>query len=708
MIRTAVIFSFILLHVSGVAQDKKLDPDRLPENVFFEETFVDDRNQWSDFDFDAASGTVKDGKYLFKGKRYDRGHITFDSYAIDPTSEFYVETSFRIILGPDNHGSGLVLNHGSYEKNSGMRFEIAQNKYFQVLLWENGELNKLVSWTPCKYVHTDSENKLGVFVRHKTMEFYVNDFLVATIDRPKYQGTDIGFIVARSSIMSIDYFRIRYNSEPISEIDHPVNGYSKVPLKGGINSTVYESDAVVSPDGLAIFFTRGTNQGFIHVEKRKIMYAERVSKQADWSNPKELPEQINQGGRPKVVGVSADKRKLYFTGTYAEGIRLHDKGISLSEFKDGKWTAPQTLNIEGFTNLDYFETYSVSASNRIMILAIQDETSIGELDLYVSFYDGKLWSKPRNLGKKVNSYADEGSPCLAPDNVTLYFTSNGRPGYGKEDVFVTRRLDNTWSNWTTPKNLGPEINSKFEDSGLKVDADGFYAYLERDGGNELQTELCRIQIPEYARPEPVVIVHGRVLEMPDEKHLGTEIYYEDLFSNTIEGYAESSSEDGSFVLVLPTTTKYGISTEAIDYMVESPVIDFSKKETIGFSDTTVKVLLYPLGKGQTAKLNNMHFDPAKYEILPESEAELKRLYKILLDHPDMKIEIHGHTEVARKKGSEQYLINLSENRAGAIKNYLIELGITQDRMTTVGHGGKDPVSTDQNLNRRVEIKILNL
>ena len=97
---------------------------------------------------------------------------------------------------------------------------------------------------------------------------------------------------------------------------------------------------------------------------------------------------------------------------------------------------------------------------KTLIHAIEMNDSKGDQDLYVSFrkVDGS-WSRPKNLGSTINTIKAENSPFLASDGVTLYFSTNGRPGYGKNDIFMSRRLDDSWVNWSEPENLGPSINT---------------------------------------------------------------------------------------------------------------------------------------------------------------------------------------------------------------------------------------------------------
>jgi outer membrane protein OmpA-like peptidoglycan-associated protein len=344
-----------------------------------------------------------------------------------------------------------------------------------------------------------------------------------------------------------------------------------------------------------------------------------------------------------------------------------------------------------------------------MILSVQTKNGYGERDLYVSFKKKDRWTKPKNLGQVVNSVSNDYSPCLAPDNVTLYYSSSGKPGYGKSDIFMTRRLDDTWLNWSEPKNLGPDINSPLHDSGLQVDAHGQYAYMN-DYSNEIQKgEICRIKIPESAKPKPVVIVKGKVYDKLTNEPFPASIIYENLEKNIREGMATSSPEDGSYTLVLPYGINYGLLASAKGYLSESKNIDIRDSLINGFIEMKIDLYLTPLNVEQTLILNTIFFEEDKFELKETSLPELNRLYEIMLENSHMMLEIAGHTDFGTVSANEQELLILSTKRAEAVKKILVSKGILETRITVVGYGRSRPIiSGNDSRNRRVEVKILKL
>jgi len=176
-----------------------------------------------------------------------------------------------------------------------------------------------------------------------------------------------------------------------------------------------------------------------------------------------------------------------------------------------------------------------------------------------------------------------------------------------------------------------------------------------------------------------------------------------------EGIASSSQDDGSFVLVLPYGINYGLTAKKKGFISESKNIDL-KEDSLkqGFAELNVELYVTPLAKGESVKLNNIFFAPDKFDLEEKSFAELDRLYEIMTDNPTLEIEVDGHTDRGGEKATPELLQALSQNRANSVRDYLTAKGVDLKRITTIGFGNLKPVSKDQSLNRRVEMKIINL
>jgi len=453
-----------------VAQDAKLDTNKLPKAILYFEDFVDRSNAVEDYTNANGRGYLKNGQYYYENKTSGSREY-YDLYNIDPTKDYYIEMVFSCLSGPPDYGNGLVFNHSSTKQWNEFNFLISPNQYFKIYKSVKSVNQNIQAWKTCTFVKPNGKNKIAVFAKGASMYFYINDLLVYQMKRPEYLGTNIGYVVAHKTVVAVDRFVIRYDPLPFDIVPDAKQGYKKIALDKNINSGEDDVFPVVSADGKMMFFVRATNMGVVDLDNRTIFYSEYNDSIQNWSVAKPLSSVINQGGLPAVVYISPDKNVLILNATYEHGKYIRSGGLSISYRTDQGWSSPEPMFIDNYENFSRYEGYSISTNNNIMILSLHTSKGYGERDLYVSFrIKGTTnWTAPQNLGTVVNSFGPESAPCLAPDNMTLYYYSGGKPGYGKTDIFVTRRLDNTWLNWSRPQNLGPEINSSQSEFTLTVD-----------------------------------------------------------------------------------------------------------------------------------------------------------------------------------------------------------------------------------------------
>lgn len=368
------------------------------------------------------------------------------------------------------------------------------------------------------------------------------------------------------------------------------------------------------------------------------------------------------------------------------------------------WTAPDLLKIRGFTNDSPRLEIFLAPDGRHTFFSIHNTESIGDRDLYMSTIgaDG-VWAKPANLGRIVNTPLVELSPFMAPDGKTLYFSSNRPGGIGGFDLWLTRRLDETWTNWSAPQNLGAEVNTKDNDMNIAVDATGKFAFMAI--GPIMKEDIYEFELPAAMRPKPVAFVYGKVTD-PDGKPLPAAIVYEFLKTGAGAGQAAAKPGDGKYQIALPIGEDYAFRAAAAGYVAVSDRIDLvAAKDGDRFERN---LILVPLEIGRPIRLNNVFFDTAKTELLPESTRELDRLVALLKQMPTMKIEVRGHTDSVDNDATN---LTLSNGRAASVVAYLVKNGIAATRLQSKGFGETSPIgsnTTDEGrkLNRRVEFVIL--
>ncbi|MEJ2003917.1 MAG: OmpA family protein, partial [Cyclobacteriaceae bacterium] len=351
------------------------------------------------------------------------------------------------------------------------------------------------------------------------------------------------------------------------------------------------------------------------------------------------------------------------------------------------------------------------ANNRkVLLMSVQRDDTQGGRDIYVSFrQDDETWTEPLNLSAQVNTAGEETSPFLAPDDKTLYFSSNGYAGFGGSDIYVTRRLDDTWLNWSEPENLGPTINSQYEDLFFNIPGNSDFAYYSQ-GVSENDLDIFRVAMPLFKRPEPVILVQGVTRDAKTNEPIGAEIVYERLTDGQEIGITQSNSETGAYEAMLPAGELYGIRANAEGYASVNENLDLRDFDADSDRTTETKDLyLVPLEASAVVVLNNVFFDFDKAVLKQESYPELNRVVELLNDRPSLTIEIAGHTDAT---GPESYNMGLSQRRARSVYDYLIAQGVSADRLDVKYFGENQPVQTNETAegrqaNRRVEFKITN-
>ncbi|HYG19640.1 MAG TPA: OmpA family protein [Ohtaekwangia sp.] len=525
-----------------------------------------------------------------------------------------------------------------------------------------------------------------------------------------------------------DYFGI--DAVAISDSNYPIiadiprmqllaSGIAIEALDKNVNSDYSELSPVLSPDGKTLYFSRKNhpeNIGGVN-DKEDIWFSE-LDSTGRWQLAKNMGPQFNNEGPNFVNAIQSitpdGKSAVMVLGNkYLENGKML-AGVSISSNVGGQWSKPVALNIINDYNYNEKANYFLTNNRKTLLLSVEREDSHGDRDLYVSFMNNdSTWSEPLNLGDVINTASEESAPFLASDDKTLYFSSKGFSGYGGSDVYVTRRLDDTWTNWSDPENLGPEINSPLEDVFFNIPVSSEYAYYSR-GVTETNTDIFRVKLPITKNPEPWVTVKGKILDKTTGKPLGAKIIYERLPDGKDVGIAQSNPETGEYEIRLPAGHLYGVRAEASGKISESQNLDLRNvkaDQVIEHEDFNLEPIeMATVQENVTIVLNNVFFDFDKASLKTESFSELDRIVALMQEKPTMQIEIAGHTDAA---GPETYNLGLSERRARAVVKYLTEKGVPAERVNVLFYGEAKPIDNNQTQegrrkNRRVEFRILKL
>ncbi|MDP4220806.1 MAG: OmpA family protein, partial [Bacteroidota bacterium] len=471
-------------------------------------------------------------------------------------------------------------------------------------------------------------------------------------------------------------------------------------LGSGVNSPYEEVYPIISPDGQTLYFDRKDHPS--NIGRNDNIWFSELTPAGKWGPAKIIGRELNNGYGSFAASITPDGNTLLLGGVFVDSGR-QQFGIWTSRKLAVGWATPTHVRIDSYYTRNRFMEFCLAADGKTLLISLQRDDSRGERDLYSCFMrpDGS-WTAPKSLGPEINSAADEGTPFLAADGKTLYFASDGFSGYGSTDMFLSRRLDDTWQHWSEPENLGPDFNTPDWDAYFTIPASGDYAYFVSRQGAIGEADVFRAKLPASLQPSAVVLVMGKVIDAKTGKPLEATIHYEVLPGGKEAGIAHSNPVTGQYKISLPSGALYGFRAEANGYLAVNENLDVKKLDA--YAEIKRDLKLVPAEVGQTVRLNNLFFDFNKSELKSESFAELDRLVELLKASPKMEVEIVGHTD---NVGNDATNKKLSNDRAIAVRNYLVSKAIAAKRLKTIGYGSSKPLASNETeegrqQNRRVE------
>ncbi|MDK2772519.1 MAG: OmpA family protein [Flavobacterium sp.] len=673
------------------------------QKVIYYDTFENNKGNWESTNTNYKSSIHK-GKLVIENSDPSSTKWHLVSAIDNPDDvDFDIEAKIEVVKSEkDNSTYGLVWSCYTDNKYYDV-VRMTPDKRVQLYEYQDGTFDYYKDWTTEKFINGyKKENKILVQKRANVVKIYINDKLYYQAGWYTYYGSKVGFILDAQMTIEVDELKVTEYPKKINVVEtfNPNLKMEKLPTT--VSSEEYEeTNPVVSPDGKYLFVTRKDCPLNIDSNKDDIWYSEKDTK-GNWTTLKNMGRPLNNRDYNFVISTSPDNNTFLLGNRYAtDGLSANGQGISISRKTTTGWEIPKDVVIKDYVNTNDYVGFFLSNDNQHLLMAVERPEGEGKKDLYVSFLnEDDTWTKPMSLGKVVNTFEEETNPFLASDGKTLYFSSKGHPGYGGYDLFVTKRLDDTWKNWSTPQNLGNVINSAKTELSIFLTAKGDKAYVGRS------KDIW--EITNTVKQDPVVLIKGKVFDSKTKKVLSAPIVYNNLLTNKELGTAISDPTTGAYSIVLPYGQRYSFMAQKEGYYAVTENVDVSS--LTDYKEIVVDLYLNPIEKGQTIRLNNIFFDSGKYDLLPESNAELDRLYKVLKENQKLKIEIAGHTDAV---GSDANNMTLSNNRANAVMQYLVTKGIGKERLTSKGYGETKFIATNdteegKQLNRRVEFVILEL
>jgi outer membrane protein OmpA-like peptidoglycan-associated protein len=530
-----------------------------------------------------------------------------------------------------------------------------------------------------------------------------------------------------------------YDAIGISNSDHPyvakINVAEKLPpnlekenLGVNVNSKYGEVAPIVSPDGKFLYFTRlnhpdntkdKTAKGEKTVEIPQDVWVSKLNKNGGWDAAVNIGEPINNPANNAAATISADGKSLFVLNVYLPNGK-YVAGLSKATMKNKKWELPKQIRIADFQALEVYDEkikvkktvteYAISSDEKYLVMGLRRSETFGDKDLYVSLKTSdNSYGKPINLGPILNSAGNEGSPFLAADNKTLYFNSNGHPGYGDADIYVTTRLDDSWTKWTEPVNLGPDINSPEWDGYITIPASGEFAYFSSLKNSLGSDDIFKIKLFPSIKPQMVVLYDFQFKDKVTNNILTPKVSFQALGEVKDTTNAINWTYDEETLLnksILSIGKKYEINATLESYGDFKATVDLSKETK--YKEIKAVFELLPLVQGQKMVLQNLFFDQGQSIIKEESFEELEKVKKIMAENPSMEILLEGHTD---NQGDMLKNIKLAEDRVNAVKDYITKDGVVDGKRIGIKSWGPyKPVMRNSSeearkKNRRVEFTI---
>lgn len=481
------------------------------------------------------------------------------------------------------------------------------------------------------------------------------------------------------SIKSGEYRKGTYAFALAWAAAHPNNTYVFQPqnLGDSVNTERPEYYPSVTVTDSMLVFTRKSTPG-------REDFVESTMKGKSFGKSKLIDGDINLETNKGALSVSQDGEWMVFAGMFST--QAHQSmDIYISYYTPQGWSEPSRMG--GDINTDFYESGpTLSPDKTALYFCSNRPGGYGGLDLYVCYRQPNgRWGQAINMGPAINSAGDEKAPFMHADNQTLYYTSDGLPGYGGDDLFMIRK--DAKGEWSKPVNLGYPINTIENEGSMAVSADGLTAYYASDRADSRGSlDIYRFELPLEIRPLRTLYVKGTIIDKNTGKPIPSSVELTDNATNKALMKVQTD-ELGAYFITLPTGHDYTFTVNRKGYLFYSDLYALSS----GNADSVYKkdIYLQPVALNAAVTFRNIQFANNSYEIPSAGFIELEKLKQVLTENPTLKVEISGHTDNVGK--AEDNMV-LSTNRAKAIVEWLVRNGIDAGRLSYKGYGATKPVA----------------
>ncbi|MEZ5084274.1 MAG: OmpA family protein [Bacteroidales bacterium] len=479
----------------------------------------------------------------------------------------------------------------------------------------------------------------------------------------------------------------------------------------GISTELDEYLPIISPDNEMALFTRRVKipprRDDITPQvkyKEEFMYS--LKQGNDFMAGERMPDPFNRNDNEGGATLTINNKKLFYTlCKYTKGSHYYNCDICFSEFINGQWSPIESISDQVNRPDTWDSQPSVTSDGNTIYFVSDRDGGFGGYDIYKTSIDETgEWDFPENMGPAINTSGNEKSPFIHTDSQTLYFSSDGHMGLGGYDIFFTK-LD-TNGTWSSPKNIGYPINSYDDDVGFFVGTDGRYGYFASNKFDGLGGwDLYYFDLYEEARPEKVLFLKGIIQTEENESLANTRVELKNVASKKITSVPVDTIT-GEYAAAIVFRNDFIMTVKKKGHVQESKYISRIDQRYSKPIDVLVDLKLIEVG--MTYRLNDIYFNFNSFELPSESKIVIREFYDFLMENPNLKVSIQGHTDDI---GNDRDNLILSENRAKAVYDELIRLGIPSSRIAYKGFGESKPIASNKTedgraRNRRTEFVII--
>lgn len=463
------------------------------------------------------------------------------------------------------------------------------------------------------------------------------------------------------------------------------------PFDSDINTPQHESLGRWTLDGQKMVFTR------LVFDQEDIFFASFDTTARIWSiEDFAYNSPLNEGAH----ALSPDGNYLIFTScNRQDGIGSCDLYLS---FKDkGLWSRPTNMG-PAFNSNSWDGQPCFGLDGLTLFYSSSRPGGMGGRDIWYVYQiaEGR-WSNPINAGPAINTPDNEESPFVHFDGQTIYFMRDGKEGLGGYDLYISRKgIDGKWQK---AENLGAPINSGVDEGALTLHPDGKRAIITRMTGTA-KNDLFEFELPEKFRATPTQALQVTIKDQVTGQPVRARVELFEISKQDTIRMSQWADLDGKISAVTSKNVRYGVMVSADGYIMYSASLD---ADTSGLRQLTIMMTPMAIAQEKVIVLQNVFFESGSAALLPTSEPELNKLLWTLRKNVNMQIEIRGHTD---NEGDEKSNLALSEARAKAVYQYLEGRGIAAERMSYKGFGESQPIADNataagRKQNRRTEFSI---